>query len=164
MPWLAVTEKNLPQFTKGDKIEVSEVDLHEVLAGRKLGPTTLGITLIRGYQCIDPDLCLPDIHSFIEQQITLVAKGQADHFRVVQHVLQQFRQKYSCFVKQHNSLLAPTQDEFSVNVANVYDGAQVRKENAESLEKNILSLSHAQAVQYNITVGNRIFPVYVIQI
>lgn len=31
MPWLAVTEKNLPQFTKGEKIEVSQVDLHEVL-------------------------------------------------------------------------------------------------------------------------------------
>lgn len=72
----------------------------QVQAGRKLVPTALGITLIRGYQCIDPDLCLPDIRSFIEQQITLVAKGQADHFRVVQHVLQQFMQKYSYFVKQ----------------------------------------------------------------
>lgn len=72
----------------------------QVQAGRKLVPTALGITLIRGYQCIDPDLCLPDIRSFIEQQITLVAKGQEDHFRVVQHVLQQFRQKYSYFVKQ----------------------------------------------------------------
>lgn len=72
----------------------------QVQAGRKLAPTTLGITLIRGYQCIDPDLCLPDIRSFIEQQITLVAKGQADHSGVVQHVLQQFRQKYSYYVKQ----------------------------------------------------------------
>lgn len=30
MPWLAVNEKNLPQFTKGEKIEVARVDLHEV--------------------------------------------------------------------------------------------------------------------------------------
>lgn len=72
----------------------------QVQAGRKLVPTALGITLIRGYQCIDPDLCLPDIRSFIEQQITLVAKGQADHTRVVQHVLLQFEQKFSYFVKQ----------------------------------------------------------------
>lgn len=72
----------------------------QVQAGRKLVPTSLGITLIRGYQCIDPDLCLPDIRSFIEQQITLVAKGQMDHFRVVQHVLQQFKQKFTYFVKQ----------------------------------------------------------------
>ena len=72
----------------------------QVQAGGKLVPTPLGITLIRGYQCIDPDLCLPDIRSFIEQQITLVAKGQADHIHVVQHVLQQFKQKFSYFVKQ----------------------------------------------------------------
>lgn len=68
--------------------------------GRKLVPTALGITLVRGYQCIDPDLCLPDIRSFIEQQITLVAKGQADHSRIVQHVIQQFKQKFAYFVKQ----------------------------------------------------------------
>lgn len=74
--------------------------LLQVQAGRKLVPTALGITLIRGYQCIDPDLCLPDIRSFIEQQITLVAKGQADHSHVVQHVIQQFRRKFSYFVQQ----------------------------------------------------------------
>lgn len=72
----------------------------QVQSGRKLVPTALGITLIRGYQCIDPDLCLPDIRSFIEQQITLVAKGQADHSHVVQHVIQQFRRKFSYFVQQ----------------------------------------------------------------
>lgn len=78
----------------------------QVQAGRKLVPTPLGIALIRGYQCIDPDLCLPDIRSFIEQQITLVAKGQADHSRVVQHVLQQFKEKYSFFVKQVKNLIS----------------------------------------------------------
>ncbi|KAG5531444.1 hypothetical protein RHGRI_026156 [Rhododendron griersonianum] len=143
MPWLAVKENNLPQFTKGEKVKISKVDLYEgetvppdylseselislmekngigtdasiavhinnicernyvqVQAGRKLVPTALGISLIRGYQCIDPDLCLPDIRSFIEQQITLVAKGQADHCLVVQHVIQQFKRKFSYFVKQ----------------------------------------------------------------
>lgn len=30
MPWLAVNEKNLPQFTKGEKIEVVRVELYEV--------------------------------------------------------------------------------------------------------------------------------------
>lgn len=72
----------------------------QVQAGRKLVPTALGISLIRGYQSIDPDLCLPDIRSFIEQQINLVAKGQADHSHVVEHVLQQFKQKFIYFVKQ----------------------------------------------------------------
>ncbi|XP_021888952.1 DNA topoisomerase 3-beta isoform X1 [Carica papaya] len=156
MPWLAVNEKNLPQFAKGEKIEVSKVELHEgntvppeylseselislmekngigtdasipvhinnicernyvqVQAGRKLVPTPLGITLIRGYQCIDPDLCLPDIRSFIEHQITLVAKGQADHSSVVHHVLNQFKQKYSYFVKQIESMDALFEAQFS---------------------------------------------------
>ncbi|KAJ9701253.1 hypothetical protein PVL29_006551 [Vitis rotundifolia] len=156
MPWLAVNEKNLPQFKKGEKIEVSKVELYEgetsppdylseselislmekngigtdasipvhinnicernfvqVQAGRKLVPTALGISLIRGYQCIDPDLCLPDIRSFIEQQITLVAKGQVDHSRVVEHVLQQFKQKFIYFVKQIENMDALFEAQFS---------------------------------------------------
>lgn len=156
MPWLAVNEKKLPQFLKGEKIEVARVELYQgnttppdylseselislmekhgigtdasipvhinnigernyvqVQAGRRLVPTNLGITLIRGYQCIDPDLCLPDIRSFIEQQITLVAKGQADHSSVVQNVLQQFKQKYSYFVKKIDHMDALFEAQFS---------------------------------------------------
>lgn len=30
MPWLAITERNLPEFSKGEKIEVSRVELNEV--------------------------------------------------------------------------------------------------------------------------------------
>ncbi|KAF9606087.1 hypothetical protein IFM89_023110 [Coptis chinensis] len=124
MPWLAVDEKNLPQLAKGEKMEISKVELYEVKvenfvsgillvhAGRRLVPTTLGITLIRGYQTIDPDLCLPDICSFIEQQITLIAKGQANHSCVVEHVLQQFRQKYSYFVKQIENMNALFEAQF----------------------------------------------------
>ncbi|GLU09482.1 hypothetical protein SLE2022_263420 [Rubroshorea leprosula] len=156
MPWLAVNEKRLPQFTIGEKIEVSNVELYEgnteppdylteselislmekngigtdasipvhinnicernyvqVQSGRKLVPTALGIALIRGYQYIDPDLCLPEIRSFIEHQITLVAKGQADHVRVVQHVLQQFKNKYSYFVKQIENMDVLFEAQFS---------------------------------------------------
>ncbi|XP_052188830.1 DNA topoisomerase 3-beta isoform X2 [Diospyros lotus] len=156
MPWLAVNEKNLPQFAEGEKIEISKVELYEgktappdylseselislmekngigtdasipvhinnicernyvqVQAGRRLAPTALGISLIRGYQCIDPDLCLPDIRSFIEQQITLVAKGQADHSLVVQHVLQQFKRKFNYFVKQIDNMDALFEAQFS---------------------------------------------------
>lgn len=31
MPWLAINEKNIPQFTKGEKIEVSKVELDQVV-------------------------------------------------------------------------------------------------------------------------------------
>lgn len=93
---------------------IASLDLvFQVQSGRKLVPTALGISLIRGYQCIDPDLCLPDIRSFIEHQITLVAKGQADHSRVVQHVLLQFRQKYGYFVKQVRNIVCWSRLHFS---------------------------------------------------
>lgn len=88
------------KFLSFSEMDISFLLKMQVQVGRKLVPTTLGITLIRGYQCIDPDICLPDIRSFIEHQITLVAKGQANHSRVVQHVLQQFKQKFSYFVQQ----------------------------------------------------------------
>lgn len=156
MPWLAVSEKNLPQFTEGEKIELSKVELYEgktappdylseselislmekhgigtdasipvhinnisernyvkVEAGRRLVPTVLGVSLIRGYQCIDADLCLPDIRGFIEHQITLVSKGQADHSLVVQHVLEQFKQKFNYFIKQIENMDALFEAQFS---------------------------------------------------
>lgn len=156
MPWLAINEKSLPQFTKGEKLKTSKVELHEgnttapdflseselislmekngigtdasipvhinnicernyvqVQAGRKLAPTALGISLIRGYQSIDADLCLPDIRSFIEQQITLVAKGQVDHSHVVSHVLQQFKQKFLFFTKQIGNMDVLFEAQFS---------------------------------------------------
>lgn len=72
----------------------------QVQSGRRVVPTALGITLVRGYQYIDVDLCLPDIRSFIEQQITLIAKGLADHAAVVQHSLQEFSAKFKYFVSQ----------------------------------------------------------------
>ncbi|KAF8022134.1 hypothetical protein BT93_G2318 [Corymbia citriodora subsp. variegata] len=31
MPWLAINEKSLPQFTKGEKLKTSKVELHQVL-------------------------------------------------------------------------------------------------------------------------------------
>ena len=56
---------------------------------RKLIPTTLGITQIRGYQSIDADLYLLEIWSFIEKKITLITKGQVDHGRMIQHAQHQ---------------------------------------------------------------------------
>ena len=32
MPWLGINEKNLPQFKKGEKIEVARVELYEVIS------------------------------------------------------------------------------------------------------------------------------------
>lgn len=50
MPWLAINEKNLPQFTKGEKLEVSKVDLHEV------DVHILQISLLFSFFCKSPQL------------------------------------------------------------------------------------------------------------
>ncbi|ONK66372.1 uncharacterized protein A4U43_C06F7080 [Asparagus officinalis] len=31
LPWLAVSEKNLPQFTKGERINIAKVELYEMM-------------------------------------------------------------------------------------------------------------------------------------
>eukprot|EP00897_Mesotaenium_endlicherianum_P000232 jgi/Mesen1/10209/ME000077S09546 len=79
---------------------ICERNYCQVVLGRRLVPTALGVALVRGYQHIDADLCLPDIRRYIEQQITLIARGQADYTRVVRHALLQFSRKFAYFVSQ----------------------------------------------------------------
>lgn len=66
--------------------------------GRKVIPTELGITLIRGYQNIDPELCRPQVRAYVEKQIDLVAKGDAEKDAIVLHCLEQFKHKFRFFV------------------------------------------------------------------
>jgi DNA topoisomerase-3 len=92
---------------------ICERNYAQVQSGRRVVPTALGITLVRGYQTIDIDLCLPDIRRFIEQQITLIAKGQMDYTRVVQHALQEFSAKFNYFVAQIEHMDALFEAQFS---------------------------------------------------
>ena len=46
----------------------------QIQSGRRVVPTELGITLVRGYQLIDPELCRPNVRAYVEQQIDLIAK------------------------------------------------------------------------------------------
>ncbi|KAF5836440.1 DNA topoisomerase [Dunaliella salina] len=70
----------------------------KIESGRRVVPTELGITLIRGYQLIDPELCKPQVRAHVEQQIGLVAANKADKSSVVLHTLQQFQAKFLFFV------------------------------------------------------------------
>ena len=53
------------------------MDSHlQIQSGRRVVPTELGITLVRGYQLIDPELCRPNVRAYVEQQIDLIAKAR----------------------------------------------------------------------------------------
>ena len=67
--------------------------------GRRVIPTELGITLVRGYQLIDGELCRPQVRAYVEKQIDLIAKGMAEKEAIVIHCLEQFKQKFSFFVE-----------------------------------------------------------------
>jgi DNA topoisomerase-3 len=78
---------------------ICERNYVQVHAGRTVVPTPLGITLIRGYQRIDPDLCLPLMRNHVEKQIDLVAKGEADFRMVVRHTVAELLKKFQFFTR-----------------------------------------------------------------
>jgi len=84
-----------------------------VAPGRRVVPTPLGISLVRGYQHIDPDLCLPDIRRYIEEQISMIAAGKVEHSRVVDQVLSEFRLKFQYFVANIDRMDALFEAQFS---------------------------------------------------
>lgn len=77
---------------------VCERGFVRIETGRRAVPTELGITLVRGYQTIDNELCRPQVRAYVEKQLDLVAKGQADKDSVVNHCLRQFKQKFAYFI------------------------------------------------------------------
>lgn len=42
-------------------------------SGRRVVPTELGVTLVRGYQLIDPELCKPQVRAHVEAQVCVCA-------------------------------------------------------------------------------------------
>ena len=77
----------------------------EVRSGGK-SPTDLG-DVRQVYRAIDPELASPTIRSRVEEQLDLVASGEAEHASVVAHVLRQFAEKYANFVGAADRMDAP---------------------------------------------------------
>ncbi|CAG9467801.1 unnamed protein product [Pedinophyceae sp. YPF-701] len=92
---------------------ICERNYVRVETGRRIVPTELGMTLVRGYNIIDPDLCRPEVRAEIEKNIALVAAGAADKESVVQHALDQFRQKFLYFVSKIQKMDALFEASFS---------------------------------------------------
>lgn len=76
-------------------------------------PTELGITVIKGYQLIDAELCRPQVRAHVERQIGMIAKGQADKQAVVDHCLLEFQQKFTFFVGKIDRMDALFEASFS---------------------------------------------------
>lgn len=94
------TDASIP--THINNIQVRKyVDIEK---GRRVVPTQLGITLAQGYHAIDVELVLPMVRSHVEQQLDLVAKGEAPYEGVVSHILAQMFDKFNYFTANISSM------------------------------------------------------------
>lgn len=73
-----------------------------VSSGRRLIPSTLGIVLVHGYQRVDCELVLPTMRSAVEEQLNLIALGNANFNAVLKHAIKIFQQKFNYFVGNIN--------------------------------------------------------------
>lgn len=60
----------------------------ELIPGRKLKPSRLGLVLAQGYHLIDSSLVLPQVRSDIESECNKIAKGLADRDVVVHKAIE----------------------------------------------------------------------------
>ncbi len=71
----------------------------ELITGRKMKPSKLGLVLAQGYHLIDSSLVLPQVRSDIESQCNKIAKGLTDKDTVIKHAISIFEDKFKYFVE-----------------------------------------------------------------
>nr|CAG4643714.1 EOG090X00WU [Lepidurus arcticus] len=92
---------------------ISQRNYVQVVNGRRLVPTALGIALVHGYHKIDPQLVLPTMRSEVEKQLNLIAKGKANFQDLLTHTLGIFRLKFVYFEKNISQMDNLFEDTFS---------------------------------------------------
>ncbi|KAL1507735.1 hypothetical protein AB1Y20_007348 [Prymnesium parvum] len=70
----------------------------ELVSGRRLRPSRLGVVLAQGYHAIDSTLVLPDVRADIERQCLKIAEGKAEKGAVVRAALESFERRFHHFV------------------------------------------------------------------
>ena len=58
----------------------------ELIPGRKICPSKLGLVLAQGYHAIDSSLVLPQVRSDIEDQCAKIGKGLMDKVRAAEQL------------------------------------------------------------------------------
>lgn len=71
----------------------------ELITGRKMKPSKLGLVLAQGYHLIDSSLVLPQVRSDIESQCNEIAKGFKDKDVVIKNSIKIFEEKFKYFVE-----------------------------------------------------------------
>lgn len=78
---------------------ICERNYVNIIGGRKLRPTPLGVVLVHGYQKIDAELVLSTMRSAVEKQLNLIAHGKAQYEEVLNHGINIFCLKFKYFVE-----------------------------------------------------------------
>ncbi|KFD50977.1 hypothetical protein M513_08160 [Trichuris suis] len=82
-------------------------------SARHLVPTKLGVLLAHGYKKIDEELVEPTMRASVEQELNLIAKGEADFASVMKHVLRIFNLKFFYFVLNINLMDTLFEDSYT---------------------------------------------------
>ena len=84
-----------------------------IVSGRRLIPTQLGIVLVHGYQRIDNDLVLPTRRAALEKHLNEIATGRAHFQTILNTTIEEFRNKFIHFVQHIQAMDELFQRSFS---------------------------------------------------
>ncbi|ESU40102.1 DNA topoisomerase III, partial [Giardia duodenalis] len=90
----------------GNIVTRAYVELRVMGRRRCLVPTSMGVSLIHGYQLIDEDLSSPQLRASIERDVTRIAEGKIRKEALVSQVLAKFLAKFLNFKQNIGKLEA----------------------------------------------------------